>query len=174
MKGLRLFTAVGTILAAGTIAFSPMTAGAVGPDVDGVVFAGATGSLSPAIGLLPVNGTYTFSSSVCAAVSNDAADTLPEAGLCTISANGTYASISCGTGTTGGAPLAHTDAAVIAGSETVNASYGIVFLAGVGVLEGTVDGNVAAGVVDILPTGGDCVNGVTQFTAAGAAAGAGA
>jgi len=176
MKGLKLFTILGSVAAVGAIAISPMTAGAAGADADAAAFAGATGSLSNAIGLTPTSGNYTFNSSECVAVS---VDTDAEAGPCTIAANGTYSSISCGTGTTGGAPLGHTDSSTVSGTdlltgagESTTTSYGIVFVAGVGVLEGVEnsDGDAGAGVVDILPTGGDCVNGVTQFTAAGVVA----
>jgi len=159
VNGVCLYSVASLI---GHGAFVDETFPSVEGDTGGIVFAGATGSLNPPVGLLPVNGTYTFSSSICAAA------TAKMVGTCFIAAAGSFASISCGTGTTGGAPLGHSDSATISGSGTISVSYGIVFVAGVGTLEGaTTDGETASGSVNITPTGGDCVNGVTQFTAAG-------
>jgi hypothetical protein len=86
---------------------------------------------------------------------------IPEAGGCTITFNGTYTNIVCGTGTaTGSVVLNESD-----DSETI--VFNVVFAAGEGVLTGTSSTDngtdLWAGVVNILPTGGDCVNGVTQF-----------
>ena len=109
-------------------------------------------------------------------------------GNCTIQANGTYVSTLCGTGITGGSPVAPTDTATVwaddppftnntAGQAYAGITYSIIFVAGQGILIGTateVDSQPAViravGVVNILPTGGSCVTGVTQFRATGVAA----
>jgi hypothetical protein len=173
-----LIAASGCAILAATPAHAA-TAGAI-------VFQGVTTSLTP-VQTIGGGGGYAFDTSnglvpgvgICAAVGvNSSAgvgvgaqvDSVAPA-PCFLSASGTYVNIVCGTGTTGGAPLAATDTATATVTTTVNASspqsitanFGIVFVAGLGVSEG----RVVAGVVQITPTGGDCTTAVTQFTATG-------
>jgi hypothetical protein len=88
----------------------------------------------------------------------------------------------CGTGSTGGGALgAHTDTATVVedATESDTVAFGITFVAGIGVVSGTVtastetpDNDVngrVAGAVQITPTAGNCVVGVSQFAATGAA-----
>jgi hypothetical protein len=107
---------------------------------------------------------------------------------CTIHAGGSYSNIVCGTGTTGSPPSFADSATVWADdppsvNNTATAAYAtikysIVFVAGVGVIVGTsteadsvtLQPVSVLGVVQITPTGGDCVNGVTQFVATGVTA----
>jgi hypothetical protein len=130
----------------------------------GVQTVGGGGSFSgPAACAAPFN----LVPDVCVGVSDsDGAVSLPnpgEAGTCTIGAtNGTYINIACGTGLATG-----TVEITESGGSTDTYSFTIVFAAGQGVIVingGSDDGTeIGAGVVDILPSKGDCVNGVTQF-----------
>lgn len=159
----KLMAGLGGLVLAGSFALTAASAA----DVDVDAFVGATGSLNPAVGLSPSSGNYTFGSAACVAVS---VDSDAEAGTCTISSSGVFVNTICGTGTaTGTATIASSVAVPPGSSETVNASYTISFTAGIGILRGTEtnDGDAAAGIVDIIPTGGNCVSGVTQFTASG-------
>lgn len=163
-----LMSAAG-VLIAGAFTMAPSAARAA--DADAAVFAGATGTITtvPLIGPSnPDPGSYTFSSSLCAGVS---ADTDAEVGTCAISSSGTYHSVVCGTGTADGTSTITGGSIAVPGPEaTLSGPYHIQFVAGVGLLTGSesADGDVTVGVVDIIPTGGNCVQGVTQFTASGA------
>jgi hypothetical protein len=113
------------------------------------------------------NAPFNVVPPVCVGVSDsDGAVSLPnpgEAGNCTIGPiHGIYSNVVCGTGTAGGTvEITESD------GSTDTYSFSIVFAAGQGVIVvngGSDDGTeIGAGVVDILPSGGDCVNGVTQF-----------
>jgi hypothetical protein len=164
MKLRTILTMASGLIAAGAIAAAPLTASA--STVGAVAFVGATGNLNPAVNLGPnlpaQTGAFTFSTAtfpgaaVCVEVQPN-----PTEELCVVASNdGAYTNTVCGTGTAAGTFTA----GPIAGA------YNIQFVAGVGVLTGsTNDGSTVAGVVDIVPTGGNCVQGVTQFTAAGVA-----
>lgn len=157
-----------------------------------IVFQGTTSSLTP-VQAVGGTGAYAFSTSTNAggvvpgwcvdagATTSPAPAVYVGAGVggsgCSSSANGSYNNIVCGTGTTGSTAmlgLAETDVAVdtasTVGSASLTVDYGIVFVAGVGVIHGhDADGDLAVGVVDIAPTGGSCATGVTAFTATGVA-----
>jgi len=156
---------------------------------DIIVFAGQTTSLSPPVGLTPVAdgaGSYTFTCDLaCVSYSdgdsNVVPPTAPEVGVSGFSVpDGKYGNEVCGTGeATGTATIAPAAAPEWVGETeaTMTVAFHIWFNAGVGVVEGSVtstddaNGNVF-GVVDISAAPvvqGDCVNGVTQFNAVGAA-----
>jgi len=172
---MKLHTKVLTILSGITCiaGLSILPASAQSVDVDAVVFAGATGSLTPSVQLSGGTGSFTFGSIACAAASvavNADGDTPDaEAEACVIAASGTYANMICGTGTADGSATITGTIGVELENTTVN--FHIMFTAGVGILTGTAgDGDMAIGVVDIIPSGGNCVTGVSQFLASGAAA----
>jgi len=173
LKGKILSIAGGIICISG---LSILPASAQSLDVDSTVFAGATGSLNPPVPLTGGSGTFAFSSIACAgasvAVNADGGDTDAEAGLCVIVSSGSYSSIACGTGNVSGtSTVTSTTAVSLDGGENGTVTFNILFIAGVGVLTGTAnDGDTTVGVVDIIPTGGNCLTGVQQFNAQGAAA----
>lgn len=188
MTGLKLKMVTGLASAAALVAFAAAPANAA--TVGAVVFQGTTSSLTPVAGV-GGSGTYAFSTSTPAAglvpgwcVGFQITEPpIPPAiaiggGIggsgCSVSASGSYNNLVCGTGTTGStaqAGLAEGDSATISvntvGSSSVTINYGIVFVAGVGIIHSL--SGPAAGVVQIAPTGGNCVTGVTAFTATGAA-----
>jgi hypothetical protein len=164
----------GAAILASALSFSLLPASA---SAAGVVVFTSTANVSPGVPLVGGSGSYNFNSgasSVVGACAGVGVTTAPSAGgpLCTIIANGTYSSVACGTGITGGGPTVDSDTAnitysPIVGSAAVTLHYSIVFAAGVGVIS-TIAGG---GVVDILPTAGNCVTApVTAFQATGAAA----
>lgn len=164
MKLRTILTMASGVIAAGAIATAPLTASA--ETVGAIAFVGATGNLNPAVNLGPnipaQQGAFTFSTATFpgAAVCVEVQPT-PTAEACVVASNdGSYTNTVCGTGTA--------DGTFTAGP--IGGGYHIQFVAGVGVIIATVPGaTAAAGVVDIIPTGGNCVQGVTQFTAAGVA-----
>lgn len=171
-----------------------LPAGASGAYV--VRFEGCTTQLT-AVQLIGGTGSYSFSSGACsfpgsaqlgctAAGTATTASPPVGAGTCDISASGTYVNIVCGTGTTGGGLTVMSDTAtaspgnVVGSVDTVGTRYGILFVAGIGLIRGQVTssnhlpaGSNLAGFAQIIPTGGDCLTGVTTFLATGAAATAG-
>ena len=180
-KAMSVAAVAAGVLAVGATALpaSASTAGAL-------VFSGNTTTLTPVL-LVGGSGSYSFSSStpspqgVPGACVGAGANTAAQvgAGLCTVTSSGTYNNIVCGTGTTGTAPLGFSDTSTINNFTvgtglTVSFKYEIVFVAGVGViLSLTPDApvpDVGGGVVNILPTGGSCLTGVTNFTATGVSA----
>jgi len=171
----KLLGIVGGITCIAGLSILPASAQSV--DVDATVFAGATGSLSPAVPLTGGSGTFSFSSTAClgasVAVNADGGDNDAEVGLCLIVSTGSYSNIACGTGNVTGTSTVTSTTVIVSldGGENGSVNYSILFVAGVGVLTGTAnDGDTTVGVVDIVPTGGNCVTGVTQFNAQGAAA----
>jgi hypothetical protein len=147
-NGIKLLSMVGTVLAAGALAASPMIASAADGDVDVAVFVGATTQLTP-VHVSGGSGTFTFTSSVCVGLSSDTVP--PEVGTCAISATGGYNNVVCGTGNASGtANITEPD-----GSAT-SASFGIIFVAGVGIISPVATplggGGEAVGVVDLQPT----------------------
>ena len=77
--------------------------------------------------------------------------------------------LACGTGDLIGSETT-TGVAVLFGDgpENQSVSYGIVYVAGIGVLAGTAtDGDPVDGVIVLTPTGGNCVSGVTGFEISG-------
>jgi hypothetical protein len=155
----KFFTVVGSLAAAGAIAAAPVSAA----NVQALALVGQTTTLTP-VQLVGGSGSYAFNTIACATAGTIAA------GLCTAGATGSYVSIACGTGTTGtvGAEAVlggGTDATTINAGASITINYGITFVAGVGVLGGTSGSAKVVAAVDIIPTGGNCVSGVTQFTA---------
>jgi hypothetical protein len=123
-----------------------------------VALVGGGGSFS---GPVACNAPFNLVPSACAIVS-DGDPVVPEAGLCGLSFGGDYVNTVCGTGIAGGSVvLTEPDGS----SETI--VFSVSFVAGQGVLTGTSstdDGtDTWAGYVNIVPTGGDCATGVTQF-----------
>jgi hypothetical protein len=155
--GLKFMTMLGTVLAAGAIAATPLAASASDGDVDAAVYVGHTTSLTPVL-LVGGGGTYSFTSDVCAGASSDV-----DAGLCTISSSGTYSNIVCGTGNVLAGSTATTTEPDGA-SDTVGIT--ITFVAGVGVLT-----SGAQGVAILIGTGPgtDGSTCVTGFDVVGAA-----
>ena len=157
---------------AATAGLAPTPAGA-----GGLVFLGATGSVSPPLTAIGGTGVYTFSGS-CAAGATFVV------GLCTISASGTYSSFVCGSGMTGGGAFgAETDEALVVGQFGLTQTettiwYGITFVNDIGILTGTfatlgnngitpIASGSVAGEVEFVPSEGNCVTGVTQLTIEG-------
>jgi hypothetical protein len=162
------------------LATAPQPVHAATADADHVFFVGTTTSLTPPVQPVGGGGSYTFSSTAspgaCAINSADSDAGSPTGdveagGACTITSSGTYTNTVCGTGTaTGTATLSES------GSDTYTITYTITFAAGQGVLSGTAteSGDASetapiAGNVTIIPTGGTCATGVTQFTVVGSA-----
>jgi len=148
------FYSVATLIGHGAFIDVPQ-----GDGSDTVDFTATTTSLTPPVGAVGGTGSYTFASSACEMVS------APEVGACTLVSSGTYSNIVCGTGTwSGTANLNGPD-----GSESM--SYTITFEDGTGELTGSMNANdgpaTVTGIVDLTPSGGNCVNGTTQFTIVG-------
>ena len=168
---------------------------------DVVVWSGCTNFLTP-VQLVGGGGVYGFTTNTpcnppfnvvpdfCFIVSDLDAEDIPGnivpelIGNCTKQASGSYVDMVCGTGTTGGSPLAPTDAATmwaddppfvnnVAGPAYATARYSVVFVDGQGILIGIAaeaDSPPvirALGFVSIMPTSGNCVTGVTQFRVTG-------
>jgi len=178
----KLLSLAGIVTVSVGLAVAP--ASAAGAEV--VAFQGATTSLTP-VQLVGGTGSYAFSTAapvgckVFAELNTSDLNDEEVAESCTVSAAGGYNNIVCGTGTTGGFPGTG-DTATLSGEPegtgagfdtTIN--YGILFVGSVGVIVGTSSGEDAGGhvvgVVQIAPTGGNCVSGVTQFTATAVTAG---
>lgn len=152
----KLLSLVGTVVSAGALAGVPVVHAADG-DNDVAVFVGQTTGLTP-VQAVGGTGTYQFSSIACAGVSTD---TVGDVGTCSITSNGSYSNIVCGTGGANGSATVteNTDG----GTDTF--SYGITFASGVGVITGG-----ATGVVVIVPSGtGAPASCVTSFAPVGAA-----
>jgi hypothetical protein len=157
----KMVAMLGTVLAAGAIAATPLAASASDGDVDAAAWVGHTTSLTPVL-LVGGGGTYSFSSDVCAGASSDV-----DAGLCTISSSGSYTNIVCGTGTVFSATATTTESD--GASDTVGIA--ITFVAGVGVVTGAPSATTVAGVAVLVGTGPG-TNGstcVTGFDVVGAA-----
>src|SRR5258708_24818537 len=101
--GFKLLPVVGTVMAGGLIAATPLVASAEeAVDVDVFSFVGQTDVLSP-VQLVGGSGWYAFHSIVCAGVSVEAdaaavVPEIPEVGPCVITSSGTYVNIVFGTG----------------------------------------------------------------------------
>jgi len=174
----KLLSAAGIFAAAVGLSMMPVAAaGAQALAVQGTVtgvnvqLVGGSGSYAFNYGSAPVTGAP-----LCQVVAEVGTDDLgPEvAGSCSLNASGTYANIICGTGTTGGGALnGASDTATLSGEPEggtfTTISYGITFVASVGVVLGTAtggeDSGTLGGVVQITPASGNCVSGVTSFTA---------
>jgi hypothetical protein len=171
-SGMKLFTMIGTVFAAGVLAASPLVASAEGTvDLDTAVYVGQTppGGLTPVL-LVGGGGSYTFNSIACAGASVDLDGAVPDptaVGLCSITSTGTYTNTVCGTGTVN----AGSTASITEADETYNASITITFVAGVGVVQGSVGADPVVGVAVLLPTSPATPPAcVTGFTVVGAAA----
>ena len=132
------------------------------PTYTGVAFAGATGTLTPPTPFEGGSGTYTFNSVACVGV-RDVGHIVGVGGPCTIAASGTYVNTFCGTMRMDGT------ASITAGLSVTTVNFSIQVVSTVGVLTGADNlGNPVVGVVQFLPTGGNCLTGVTQWSSAGA------
>lgn len=179
-------------------------------------FQGCTTSLTPPVAGIGGSGTYSFNDAACSILpsavqqqigcnlvggdTGTSGTNTPTknggAGKCHINASGTYVSIICGTGSTGGgATGGWTDSSTVSGdvggltpalasrSDDVTIKYGITFVDGIGVIRGTITsdyspsgqtvthGDLAGaalnGVIQITPTTGNCLTPVSQFMATG-------
>lgn len=159
--------AASLVIASSTIvmgvgAIAPVAAHAQGTTA-ACSFQGATTSISPYIGAVGGSGTFSFSGTIKCAVSDGSV----ESGDITVT-NGTYTNTVCGTGTASGT-------ADLSAGMSGSVTFSITFAAGEGSgsASGTIsgsNGSVSGGftiAVNIVPTGGDCATGVSQFTANG-------
>lgn len=148
----------GMAMSAAALALVAATpASAAGPGASAYV--GQTTSLTP-VAVQGGGGAYTFNSLLCVGAYVNSTS----AGACVITSSGTYSNIVCGTGSASGSATVTWTGPIGSGSETV--SYGITFVAGVGVMTGGADGAVV-----IVATGSglpDTSQCVTQFTVVGA------
>jgi hypothetical protein len=118
-----------TLLMAAVIAlplegtYGHITAAADTPGAEMVLFHG-TASLSPPMQWVGGTGTYTLASDVCGDVGTGP-DGLPAAGVCTVTASGTYDNVVCGTGKVSGNLS-------VTGLETYNGSFAITLVSGQG------------------------------------------
>jgi hypothetical protein len=175
---LRLAALAGTgvMVAGASLASAPPKVSAAVPPTDAVVFTGDAGSLNPPVKIGPAQtGTYAFSGSgVC----------VDEGVVCStvaaIVSNGAYVNNanSCGSGTATSSTSAVNT--VQAGTDVDDVAYTIAFFAGIGRFNsGTVSERAPESgsssvdtifsVVTIVPTGGDCIHGVVDFTVNGEA-----
>lgn len=176
--------------AAGLALLGPAGIASAQPDAAALAFEGNTPTSCttpiPAVPALNQTGSYCFSGTA----SGLSADASPAGATAvangSISSSGTYDSVICGTGTaTGSASIqvAGNGTSVSVGGggpSSYHVNYTIQFVSGVGIFvptETTVtasDGSSgpAAGPVVIVPTNGNCVTPVNQFTVVGAAVGA--
>ncbi|GAC1575406.1 MAG: hypothetical protein NVS3B24_04000 [Candidatus Dormibacteria bacterium] len=162
LKARRAFTAVAAF---GLMSVAlPVSAAAETVPVDHVSCAGqGLATVSPPIATVGGSGTYNFTGPGVCVASGDPSDAGTMVG--TISSGGTFNNIVCGTGTATG-----TASVTIAG-ETYTVSYTITFVGGQGTFtsvsltdsDGS-SGGTGGGNAHIVPTGGDCVTGVTAFT----------
>ena len=151
----RLLCVLGIVASVVTMAATPKTANA-DSDVDAHVWESNTTCLSPAVPLVGGVGTFCISSTICI---NFSSDDVPPVGGCHMTASGTYTNTVCGTGSASGSASLTEDGF---GGETV--SFGVVLIAGVGVVTGGADG-----VVVLVPTGtGAPANCATGFAVTGA------
>jgi hypothetical protein len=127
-----------------------VSSGCLNVDPPGVQPVGGVGSFS---GPVTCNGPFDVLPTICAvaAVGNP-----PAAGVCGASFNGDFVNIVCGSGTASGTT-------VLTGPFEDTIGFQVFLVAGQGVLLGSSSLGTYAGAVDILPTGGDCVSGITQF-----------
>ena len=144
---LKLVSTLGTVLAAGAIAASPMVASAATGAAALVV---GTTSLTP-VQLVGGSGSYQFSSIACAGTD----------GVCTASSSGSYVNTVCGTGTADG---------TVTITAHANFLIHIQFVAGIGVITGPGPSVPPVGVAILVATGvGTPPNCVTSFDVAAAA-----
>jgi hypothetical protein len=132
------------------IAGALVSSGCLNVAPPGVQRVGGFGSFS---GPVDCNAPFNVVPTLCAV---GAAGTTPVAGVCDATFSGDYVNLVCGSGTASGTT-------VLTGPFNDTIHFDVVLVAGQGVLTGSSSLGTYAGVVDILPTGGDCVNGVTQF-----------
>lgn len=180
----KLLSTAGALVAAAGISMAPVSAAGV----QLVVFQGTATGVN--VQLVGGSGSYSFSQNnapvtgtpLCEVAFEVSTDVDAEAEGCTVNATGTYANIVCGTGTTGGgAVLGAGDTATLGGepeptAPTTTIKYGITFVASLGVVVGSASGEdsgTVVGVVQIAPAAGNCVAGVTAFTATVVTAGVG-
>jgi hypothetical protein len=156
-------------IVAGALASSAMAA----PQSATCQFAGLTGSITPPVQTVGGAGDYTFSGPATCAVSEPSGQYTTAA---TINASGSFTNLVCGTGLApGSASINFADPR----GEDATATYSLAFAAAQGALvintfsnaNGTGSG---AGYVNIVPSQGNCVTPVSQFSVTGAFTAAGA
>jgi hypothetical protein len=173
-RGNPLIAASAAVLAVAAATVAPGGAHAAPlADVDVVAMGGTFGAFSPPLlGVGPSNGAYVVNGNCALIVAGTQVPTFfdvppDEGGLngtcSSVSGSGSFTSLSCGTGITTG----HMTINEPAGDGAV-LTYTMVFVAGVGVVEGTWtdDGGSgpAAGVALILPTAvTNCLGVITQY-----------
>jgi hypothetical protein len=187
MGSVRKLFAVSSFMLAAAALAAPTSALAAGGDV--LAFQGTTTSLTCATGPVPAvncptgvgiavvggHGTYNFSTSASSAIpvtcTVEDTDRDGDGGACSITSNGTYTNVVCGTGLASGSATITNNANP---SISVSIGYTIVFAAGLGVIEGSAaesDGGSGPvlGVVDIRPEGTGGTSGVctTGFSVIG-------
>lgn len=170
---MKFLAVAGTLAAVGALTSSPLTSSAAGAGA--AVYEGQTGQLTPGVPLLGGTGTFSFTANC---IVGAAVDTVPQVGVggalapC-ISASGSYSNIVCGTGSAAGSgPFSLTAiVGVGASSASYNSTFSITFVAGLGVITGTASGTTGTGplvgTASLLPTNGNCVTPVSQFTVVG-------
>jgi hypothetical protein len=139
---------------------------------DAAVFTGAAGGITPPVQTVGGTGTYSFSGSCTVAVGDSEVGGAPEVpSSCTITSTGSFTNVVCGTGLVTGSATINEGAP---DPSTISANYTIVFVGSVGVVVSTSVTEsdspppaAAAGVVQILPTTGNCVTPVSQFAVSG-------
>ena len=151
------------------VSLSTTRAGAAAPLT--AVFGGNTTALTP-MPTVGGSGAYTFSSATPSpqGVPGFCVGTVAVATniLCTLTLSGTWQQVVCGTGVTGGGPLAQTDTGFVDfGSAGFGFRYSITYVDFVGILIGNAAGAPVFGWVVLTPTGGNCTTGVTNLTATG-------
>jgi hypothetical protein len=161
---VKVTSVVSAMLALGTLVLTPLACTAADGDSDAVAFVGQSTSLTP-VQLVGGSGLFQFATtfgfgSTCQGAS---ADEPASASLgCTISASGSYTSITCGTGTLSGSASVSESG----DGQSDSVSFAITLVGGVGVITGG-----ATGVALIVPTGAATPPAcMTSFTIAGVAA----
>jgi len=160
----------GTTLAFGLGAFAPVAAHAAPGDFD-CQYSGTATIAPPGVQGVGGSGDYQFKGPITC---NTSTTTGPVSGTID-SPTGVFSNTVCGTGS-----ATDNNVTVSVGNSTYTASYNITFVAAQGEGTGTLTGVVSGPgtyngdsfrvTASIVPTGGNCLNGVTAFTVAGAVA----
>ena len=170
--GNRLLAAATAALAMAAATVGNPTGAAAAPtgDVDLVIMGGVFGAMAPPLlGIGPSSASYTVGANCALMVGSTQVPTFidvppDELGQCgSVSGSGSFNSLSCGTGTTVG-----TMTITEPSGDKVTLSYTMVFVAGVGAVEGTWtdDGGSgpAVGVARITPNSPlDCTGVIGQY-----------
>lgn len=158
------------LAASAVLALGVQPASAAPQDVEVLTFTGVASGAFPPLQLnTPSTGTYSFHGQCIVFAEVGVAEPVTAAPSgCSITSSGTFTNILCPTGTVTG-----TATVTEAQGGTATYTYTVVFVAGIGVLEGTIndDGRTgtAAGVLVLVPLDGNCVTtAVSQFEVTGA------